>query len=221
MNQNFGLIGEKLGNTQLFEDDGTVTRVTAIRIGPCVVVDKRTPERDGYSALVLGYGTRREKSLAKPQKGYYAKQGVKPPRSLKEFRLPADEVAKYEVGQVLKPSEHFESGQKVDVTGKSKGRGFTGVMKRWNFAGAGKDTHGTHEYKRHGGSIGTNMTPGRTMKNVKMPGQWGDERATVPNVRVARVLDDEQILLVKGSVPGARRSIVTVRAAAKGTRPSA
>lgn len=215
MNTNFGLLGEKLGNTQIFEDDGSVTRCTAICVGPCTVVDKRTPERDGYAALVLGFGKRREKGVSKPVKGYFAKRKLAPPRALREFRLPEKEVAKFEVGQVLKPSDHFKVGQGVDVSGTSKGHGFTGVMKRWNFAGAGKDTHGTHEYKRHGGAIGTNMTPGRTFPNLKMPGQYGNERATVTNLRIARILDDEQIILVRGSVPGARRGVITVRGTAK------
>jgi large subunit ribosomal protein L3 len=215
MNTNFGILGEKLGNTQVFEDDGTVLRVTAIKVGPCMVVDKRTPERDGYAALVLGFGARRQKSMTKPEKGYFEKRGVAPVRMLREFRLPAADVAKFEVGQVLKPSEHFQVGQNVDVTGTSKGHGFTGVMKRWNFAGAGKDTHGTHEYKRHGGAIGTNMTPGRTFPNLKMPGQYGNERATVTNLRIARIFDDEQIIMVRGSVPGARRGLVMLRGTTK------
>lgn len=220
MNTNFGILGEKLGNTQIFEDDGTVTRVTAIKVGPCTVVDKRTPERDGYAALVLGFGKRRDKSMTKPEKGYFAKRGVAPVRMLREFRLAAEAVAKFEVGQVLKVSEHFQVGQIVDVSGTSKGKGFAGVMKRWNFRGAGKDTHGTHEYKRHGGSIGTNMTPGRTFPNMKMPGQMGNVRSTVTNLRIARIFDDEQIIMVRGGVPGARHGLVTVRGTAKGTRGS-
>ncbi len=218
MNTHFGLLGEKLGSTQIFEDDGTVTRVTALRVGPCTVVDKRTPERDGYAALVLGFGKRREKGVTKPEKGFFAKRGVAPVRSLREFRLPEAEVAKFEVGQVLKPSEHFQVGQRVDVCGTSKGKGFAGVMKRWNFKGAGKDTHGTHEYKRHGGSIGTNMTPGRTFPNKKMPGQLGNTRSTVLNLRIARILDDEQIILVRGGVPGTRSSLVTLRGTTKSLR---
>jgi large subunit ribosomal protein L3 len=215
MNTHPGLIGKKLGNTQLFQEDGNVTRVTVVRVGPCAVVGKRTMETDGYSALVLGFEEQTEKHVRKPQAAAFEKAGVSPKKVLREFRLPEDEVAKFEVGQVLKPSELFSVGQFVDVCGTSKGRGFTGVMKRWNFAGAGSNSHGTHEYRRHGGSIGTNMTPGRTLPNVKMPGQYGNERVTILNLKIARVMDDEGLLLVEGSVPGPRNGYVTVRGAVK------
>jgi large subunit ribosomal protein L3 len=131
------------------------------------------------------------------------------------LRLSPEKLAQFEVGQVLKPSEHFKEGEKVDVTGISRGRGFTGVMRRWNFKGAAKKTHGTHEYQRHGGSIGTNMTPGRTFLNLKMPGQYGNERTTMLNLVVAKVLDEENIILVEGGVPGSKHGIVTVRGAVK------
>jgi large subunit ribosomal protein L3 len=215
MNQNLGLIGKKLGNTQVFNEDGSVTRVTAIQVGPCRVVGKRTVEKDGYSALVLGFGERTEKRLSKAQKGVYEKLKQKPSAELRELRLSAEEVAKYELGQELKPSEIFTPGQKVDVTGLSRGRGFQGVMRRWNMKGAATNTHGSHEYKRHGGAIGTNMTPGRTLANLKMPGQWGNERITVQNLVVARVLEEQQVVLIEGAVPGSRNTIVTVRGAIK------
>lgn len=215
MNIHPGLIGKKLGNTQVFQDDGNVVRVTVVRVGPCTVVGKRTLETDGYSALVLGFEDAREKHVRKAQAAQYQKLGVGAKKVVREFRLPAEDVAKYELGQVLKPSEVFSVGQHVDVSGRSKGRGFTGVMKRWNFKGAGTDTHGTHEYRRHGGSIGTNMTPGRTLPNLKMPGQYGAERVTVLNLKVARIMDDEQLLLIEGSVPGSRNGYLTVRGAIK------
>jgi len=215
MNTNFGLIGKKLGNTQIFNEDGSVTRVTAVQVGPCTVLGKRTADKDGYSALVLGFGDVTDKHVSKPLKGFFDKTGQKPHRTVREFRMPADQVEAFEVGQVIKPSEHFSVGQKIDVTGTSKGRGFTGVVKRWHFAGSGTDTHGSHEYKRHGGSIGANMTPGRTLPNLKMAGQHGNRRVTVLNLQVARVLDDEQILLIEGAVPGARHGLVTVRGAVK------
>ena len=215
MNQNIGLIGKKLGNTQFFNDAGHVVRVTAIQVGPCTVLGKRTKERDGYTALILGFGERREKRVKKPQLGFYKKLERKPSRMVREFRLPAEQLDKFEVGQVLKPSEHFEVGQKVDVAGTTRGRGFTGVMRRWNFKGAGTDSHGTHEYRRHGGSVGTNMTPGRTLPNLKMAGQYGNERVTVLNLPIARILDDEQIVLIEGAVPGAKNGMVTVRGAVK------
>src|SRR5215471_5992025 len=190
MNTNPGLIGKKLGNTQIFNADGTVARVTAILVGPCRVMGKRTLDKDGYSALILGFGEKREKLLTKAEVGHFKK-----------------------IGQALKPSEYFTEGQKVDVSGTTRGRGFSGVMRRWNFRGSAKDTHGTHEYKRHGGSIGTNMTPGRTFLNLKMPGQYGNERTSVLNLVVVKVLDDENIILVDGGVPGSKNSTVMVRGA--------
>lgn len=219
MNQNIGLIGKKLGNTQVFNEDGSVTRVTAIQVGPCTVLGKRSPEKDGYSALILGFGEQREKLVSKPRMGQFTKLGQKPSRTILEFRLPVEKLAQFEVGQVVKPSECFTAGQKVDVAGTTRGRGFTGVMRRWNFSGSSSDTHGTHEYRRHGGSVGTNMTPGRTLPNLKMPGQYGNERVTVLNLPVAKVLDTEQILLIEGAVPGAKNGIVTVRGAVKAKRP--
>jgi large subunit ribosomal protein L3 len=220
MNQNFGLIGKKLGNLQIFTEDGLVRRVTVVQVGPCVVLGKRTPEKDGYAALILGFGERREKRMTKAEIGYFKKLGQKPNRTVREVRLPAEKLAKFEVGQTIKPSEHFEVGQKVDVSGVTRGRGFTGVMRRWNFKGAGTDSHGTHEYRRHGGAVGTNMTPGRTLPNLKMSGQYGNERVTVLNLPIAKILDDEQIILIEGAVPGAKQGIVTVRGAVK-ARPKA
>jgi large subunit ribosomal protein L3 len=215
MNTNVGMIGTKLGATQIFNTDGTVARVTAIHVGLCRVLGKRTLEKDGYSALILGLGQKREKLVSKPEAGFYKKAAQAPARTVREFRMSPEKVAQFEVGQVLKPSEYFKEGEKVDVTGTSRGRGFTGVMRRWNFKGAAKKTHGTHEYQRHGGSIGTNMTPGRTFLNLKMPGQYGNERTTMLNLVVAKVLDDESIILVEGGVPGSKHGTVLVRGAVK------
>ncbi len=215
MNKNLGLIGKKLGNTQIFDDAGMVQRVTVVECGPCTVLGKRTEERDGYSAVILGFGEKREKSVNKPEGGFFKKINVKAALVVKELRLGAEDVAKYEVGQVLKPSEIFSTGQLVDVSGVSKGRGFTGVMKRHNFHGSRSASHGTHEYHRHGGSIGTNMTPGRVFPGLKMPGQHGNQNITMMNVRVAKILDAENIVLIEGSVPGSRQGIVTVRGANK------
>ena len=220
MNQNFGVIGKKLGNTQVFNEDGSVTRVTAIEVGPCTVLGKRTPDKHGYAAVILGFGKRKEKRVRKPQAAFYRKLGAPTPATVREFRISADKLADFEIGQVIKPSAFFQVGQKVDVAGLTRGRGFTGVMRRWNFKGSGSDTHGTHEYRRHGGAIGTNMTPGRTLPNLKMPGQYGNERVTILNLPIARILDEEQILLIEGAVPGARSGMVTVRGAVK-ARPSA
>ncbi len=228
MNTHLGLIGKKLGSTQVFDANGNVTRVTVVEAGPCIVVRKRTEERDGYVAIQLGLGERREKLTTKPMRGYFEKNGVPGrsvknrkgndvtvyPRYLKEIRLSAEDAGRFEVGQELRASDLFTEGQLVDVTGTSKGRGFAGVIKRHHFAGM-VSTHGTHEYFRHGGSIGTNMTPGRTMPGKKMPGQLGNTRSTVQNLRVAKILPEENLVLLEGSVPGSDNGVVTVRNAVK------
>jgi large subunit ribosomal protein L3 len=214
MNQNPGIYGRKLGNTQFFADDGTVRRVTVIETGPTVVVAKRTKDKDGYSALVLGLGERKEKHTKKPQLGFYKKAGQTPKRTLKEIRVPEDFAAKFEVGQTLKLDELFKEGDRVDARGTTRGRGFSGVVRRWSFAGF-VQTHGTHEYRRHGGSIGTNMTPGRTLPNLKMPGQYGNETVSILNLRVAKVDAEKNLLMVEGGIPGAKGSLVLVRQAVK------
>lgn len=221
MNRNLGLVGKKLGNTQIFDAEGMVHRVTAIECGPCTIVGKRTAERDGYVALIVAFGEKRPKSVTKPEAGFFKKIDQKPAKVLREFRVNDDSLNTYQVGQQVKPSELFAEGQLVDVTGVSKGRGFTGVMKRHNFKGARTATHGSHEYQRHGGAIGTNMTPGRVFPGLKMPGQHGNANITVQNLRVAKVLDEQNIVLVEGSVPGSRESIVTVRTAVKAKRAQA
>lgn len=214
MNTNPGLIGKKIGNTQIFTETGEVRRVTVVATGPCVVLAKRTVEKDGYSALQLGLGEKRAKSVNKPEAGYFAKIEQKPAQTVREIRLPADVVEGYEVGQTIAASDLFTEGQFVDVSAKSKGRGYTGVMKRHNFAGY-KQTHGQHEYQRHGGSIGMNMTPGRTFKGKKMAGQHGNKKVTVQNLKVVQVLAEEGLVLVEGAVPGPRGGIVLVRTAVK------
>lgn len=215
MNTNLGLIGKKLGNTQIFNEDGSVTPVTVIEAGPCVVLGKRNEEKHGYTALQLGFGKRREKLVNKPEAGYYKKLELDAPQIVREFRVTTEDADKFEVGQQIKASDVFEAGQRVDVAGVSKGRGFAGVIKRHNFHGAGTVGHGTHEYKRHGGSIGMNMTPGRTLANQKMPGRYGGKATTLLGVTVARVMDDEGLVLLAGGVPGPKSGIVTVRGAVK------
>jgi large subunit ribosomal protein L3 len=214
MNTKPGVYGRKLGFTQIFEPDGSVKRVTVIEAGPVVVVAKRTPEKDGYTALVLGFEDRKEKHTRKPLAGYYKKANVTPKRVLKELRCEADFAAKYELDEI------FQEGGLVDTQGLTRGRGFTGVMRRWNFAGAGSDTHGTHEYRRHGGSIGTNMTPGRTLPNLKMGGQYGNETVSMLNLRVARVDADKHLLMIEGGVPGTTNGLVLVRTAVKAKKRS-
>ncbi len=215
MNQNLGLIGKKLGNTQVFQEDGEVRRVTAIKVGPCVVLAKRTVEKHGYSALQLGFGEKKDKHVRKPQAGEYTKLGVKAPSIVREFRVKPEVLDRYEVGQTIAPSELFVEGNFVDVVGTTKGRGFTGVMRRHNFRGSKSTTHGNHEYKRHGGAIGTNMTPGRTLRGLKMAGQYGSEQVTVQSLKVVKVLADESIVLVEGGIPGPRNGVVTLRYAVK------
>jgi large subunit ribosomal protein L3 len=215
VNTNPGLIGTKLGNTQIFLDDGEVRHVTAIKAGPCVVVGKRTPNKDGYAALQLGFGNRRAKLVSKPEAGIFEKSGIAAPRVVREFRVDASLLERFEVGQTLGAADIFQDGQFVDVSATSKGRGFTGVMKRHNFAGAGTVGHGTHEAKRHGGSIGMNMTPGHTPRGMKMPGQHGNKRSTILNLRVVRVLSDENIVLLDGGVPGPRNGVIVMKGANK------
>lgn len=213
MNQNPGTIGKKLGMTQIFTADGSVVRCTVIEAS-ARVVGKRTLEKDGYSALVLGLGERKDKHANKAQRVAAEKAGQKVAKVTKELRASAEHVAKFEIGAKVSLDQVFEVGQHIDVQGITRGRGFTGVMKRWNFSGF-PATHGTHEYRRHGGSIGTNMTPGRTLPNLKMGGQYGNETVSVLNVKVAQILADKDLLLIEGGVPGARNSIVTVRGAVK------
>jgi large subunit ribosomal protein L3 len=214
MNTQPGIFGRKLGCTQLFENDGTVTRVTVIEAGPVVVIGKRTPEKDGYTALVLGFEDKKEKHTSKALAGFFKKTGGTAKRVVKELRCDAEFAAKWEVGQPLKLDAIFEPGMRVDARGTTRGRGFTGVVRRWGFAG-GVSTHGTHEYRRHGGSIGTNMTPGRTLPNLRMGGQYGNETVSVLNVKVARVDPEKHLLLLEGGVPGARNGLVLVRRAVK------
>jgi len=215
MNTQPGIYGRKLGCTQIFEADGSVKRVTVIEAGPITVLGKRTVEKDGYTALVLGFDERKEKHTSKPLAGYFKKANITPKRLVKELRCEPEFAAKWEVGQPLKLDEIFQPGQMVDARGTTRGRGFTGVMRRWNFAGAGSDTHGTHEYRRHGGSIGTNMTPGRTLPNLKMGGHYGDETVSILNLKIAKVDAEKNLLLIEGAVPGTKNGIVLVRHAVK------
>jgi large subunit ribosomal protein L3 len=220
MNTQPGIFGRKLGCTQIFEDDGTVTRVTVIEAGPVIVLGKRTPEKDGYTALVLGFEECKDKHATKSALGYFKKVGATPKRTVKELRCDAEFASKWEVGQALKLDEIFQAGQRVDARGTTRGRGFTGVVRRWGFAGA-VTTHGTHEYRRHPGSIGTNMTPGRTLPNLKMGGQYGNETVSVLNLKVARVDAEKHLLLLEGGLPGASNGLVLVRRAVKAKKKSA
>ena len=214
MNTQPGVYGRKLGNTQLFTEDGTVQRVTVIEAGPITVIGKRTKEKDGYSALIIGLEDKKEQKTSKPLAGIYKKANVTPKKVMKELRTTEEFVAKYEVGQVMKLDEIFTVGMYVDARGITRGRGFTGVVRRWAFAG-GVQTHGTHEYRRHGGSIGTNMTPGRTLPNLKMPGQYGNETVSVLNLKVARIDVEKNLLLIHGGIPGSKNGLVLIRKSVK------
>jgi large subunit ribosomal protein L3 len=213
MNQNPGIIGKKIGMTQIFDEKGEVIRCTVVQAG-CVVVGKRTLEKDGYSALVLGLGERKEKHTTKPVAGFFKKAGVTPKRIVREMRAPAEHVAKFEVGQKVPVDQIFDVGQFVDAKGTTRGRGFSGVVRRWSMAGA-VQTHGTHEYRRHGGSIGTNMTPGRTLPGLKMPGQYGNEALTTHNLKIARLMVEDDLVLIEGAVPGSKNGLVVVQGAIK------
>ena len=215
MNSKPGTIGKKLGMTQLYKDDGTVQRVTVLDMSAVSVVGKRTQEKDGYTALVFGVTDAKEKHLTKADLGSFKKKGVAPKRQLSELRCSEEFAGTFELGAPIKLDEIFTVGQKVDTRGITRGRGFTGVMRRWNFAGAATNTHGTHEYHRHGGSIGTNMTPGRTLPNLKMPGQYGNETVSVLNLKVARIDAEKGLLMIEGGIPGAPNGLVLVRQAVK------
>ncbi|MEO8799142.1 MAG: 50S ribosomal protein L3 [Polyangiaceae bacterium] len=214
MNQQPGVYGKKLGMTQIFAEDGNVQRVTVVETGPLVVVGKRTKEKDGYTALVVGLGEKKEHRTNKPLAGAFKKANVTPKQTVKELRVGEEFAGKYEVGQTIKLDEVFEVGKFVDARGTTRGRGFSGVMRRWSFAG-GVGSHGTHEYFRHGGSIGTNMTPGRTLPNLKMPGQYGNETLSILNLKIAKVDVEKHLLLIEGGVPGSKNGIVLIRHAVK------
>ena len=208
-----GLIGRKLGMTQVYNPEGNIIPVTVIETGPCVVVQKKETVKDGYNALQVGFGSKKAQLVNKALKGHMAKAGKGAFEVLKEFRL--DDVSQYEVGQEIKAADLFKAGDRIDVAGTSKGHGFTGVMKRWSFAGF-PGSHGTHEYFRHGGSIGNRSYPGRVRKGKKMAGHWGDERVSVQNIEVVDIRPDENLMLVRGAVPGAKRGLVVLSRAAKG-----
>ncbi|MET0790648.1 MAG: 50S ribosomal protein L3 [Polyangiaceae bacterium] len=221
MNQFPGVIGRKIGMTQIFTEDGSVLPVTVVESN-ISVVGKRTQEKDGYDAIIVGSGERKEKHTTKALAGAFKKANVTPRRDLRELRCSAEFAASVEVGSDLKVDQLFEVGQFVDVQGTSKGRGFTGVVRRHHFAG-GTRTHGTHEYRRHGGSIGTNMTPGRVKLGMKMPGQHGNKTRSVLSQKIVQVIADKNLILIHGGVPGSRNGLVFVRGAVKkrGGKPAA
>jgi large subunit ribosomal protein L3 len=202
-----GILGVKLGMTQIFDEEGRVVPVTVVRAGPCPVIQVRTKERDGYDAVQLGYGE--VKRANKPLAGHFAKAGVEPTRHLVEFRLDAD----VEPGQTV-TVDQFATGDLVDVTGVSKGKGFSGAMKRHGFAGLGAG-HGVHKVHRAPGAIGACATPGRVFPGTRMAGRHGGTRVTIQNLELAGVDAERNLLLVRGAVPGANGSLLIVRDASK------
>ena len=201
-----GLLGKKIGMTQVFSKEGNCIPVTAVQVDKCVPVLRRTQEQNGYSAVLVAYGTRKSKHVNKPEQGFYDKVKVDPASLLAEFR--DQEVSDEEMGKPLKV-DIFSEGDKVSVVGVSKGKGFAGVMKRWNMGGA-PASHGHHEIYRGGGSIGMHTYPGRVFKGKKMPGHMGSEKVFVKNLKVVRVDIENNILLVKGAVPGAPGGIIKI-----------
>ena len=205
-----GIIGKKIGMTQIFDEIGNVIPVTVIAAGPCVVSQVKTVENDGYNAIQLGYQDAKEKHLTKAEIGHFAKAGVSNKKYLKEFRL--DDCSAYEVGAEVNASV-FAAGDKIDVTGISKGHGYTGAIKRWNLHKL-RMTHGVGPVHRQSGSMGV-IDPARIFKNKKMAGQWGNEQVTVLNLNVVKVDAENNIIAVKGAIPGARGGIVYIRDSVK------
>ena len=208
-----GLLGKKLGMTQVWDENNKLVPVTVIEITPNVVTQLRTPEKDGYSAIQIAGGAIDPRKVNKPATGHFDKAGVTPRRHVTEVRT--SDAASYDLGQELTVESAFEAGQKVDVMGTSKGKGFAGVMKRHNFKGVSA-SHGSHRNHRKPGSIGASSTPSRVFKGMRMAGRMGGERVTVLNLRVHAVDAEKGLLLVKGAVPGARGRLVFVRNAVKG-----
>ena len=209
-----GILGKKLGMTQVFTDDGDRVPVTVIEAGPCVVTAMLTPEKNGYAAVQLGYDPQKKSRVNRPDLTRFDKASVEPQRFVREIRVAPEDLEGIKVGQTVTVSDVFSEGDIVDVTGISKGKGFQGVMRKFGFSGF-KATHGTAEFFRHGGSIGCRLTPGRVVKGKSMPGQLGNRKVTVQNLRVAGIRPDDNLLLVKGAVPGARTGYVMVRPAIK------
>jgi large subunit ribosomal protein L3 len=206
-----GILGRKLGMTQIWDDDNRVVPVTVIEAGPCRVVQLKTPERDGYTAVQLAFSQSKEGNLTKAQLGHLKKADAPPTRHLAELRV--DDLSGFEVGQVV-VADLFEAGERVDVTGISKGKGFTGVMARHNFKGQGA-SHGNHKKHRAPGAIGACATPSRVFKGMRLPGQHGNSRVTTLNLEVVEADADRGLLLIRGSVPGPAGSLVFVRNAVK------
>lgn len=206
-----GLIGKKIGMTQIFDENGKVIPVTVVEAGPCVITQKKTIENDGYEAVQVGFGDVKVNKLNKPMKGHFAKNDVAPNKTLKEFRL--EDCSALNVGDIIK-ADAFETGEIVDVKGTSKGHGTAGAIKRWNFSRL-RESHGTGPNARHQGSLGACSSPSRVFKGRKMAGHYGHETVTVQNLTVAKVDAENNLIAIKGAVPGPKGGIVVIADAVK------
>lgn len=205
------LIGKKVGMTQIFDEKGRFVPVTVVEAGPCVVSMKKTVENDGYAAVQMGYGDLKPHKVNKPMKGHFDKADVAPKKYLKEFRF--EDTEAYNVGDIIK-ADVFEVGNKVDVTGKSKGKGFAGVIKRWNFQRL-KETHGSGPCVRDGGSMGCCSSPSRVFKGKKMAGHLGAEKVTVQNLEIVMIDSENNLVAIKGAIPGPNKGIVVIKDSVK------
>ena len=214
------ILGKKLGMSQIFTPDGTMIPVTVVQAGPCSVIQIKTVEKDGYSAVKVGYesyGEKKAKRISKPIQGVYKHAGVAPAKYMSEFKL--ENASEYEVGAVIN-CDVFKVGDRVDVTGTTRGRGFTGVIQRWNAHRIGPMSHGTGPIHRSVGSLSANSTPSRVFKNKKMAGQYGHERVTIQNLEVVKVDADKNVILIAGGIPGPKNSLVAVKESLKKARGS-
>jgi large subunit ribosomal protein L3 len=200
-----GIIGRKMGMSSVYNKDGNIVPVTVIQAGPCQVVTIKTADKDGYQALQLGFGTRKEKNISKPVLGQYKKNNLTSSYILKEFRFP--EISNYKIGDEIK-ADFFQEGEKIKVRSKSKGKGFQGVMRRHGFSGVGGTTHGQSDRLRAPGSIGSSSYPSRVFKGQRMAGRMGYENVTISNLSVVKILPEQNLILVKGAVPGSINTIV-------------
>ncbi|GAB3517179.1 large ribosomal subunit protein uL3 [Emticicia fontis] len=202
-----GIIGKKVGMTTIFNAEGQAVPCTLIEAGPCVVTHVRTEEKDGYKAIQLGYGEKKEKNTSRPLVGHFKKAGTTPKRKLVEFK---EFEKEYSLGDTIRIEDIFAEGDFLDASGNSKGRGFQGVVKRHGFAGVGGQTHGQHNRGRHPGSIGACSFPSRVFKGIRMAGRMGNTRTTVQNLKVLKVLADQNLIVISGSVPGAKNGYITL-----------
>ena len=206
-----GIIGKKIGMTQIFDENGKVVPVTVVEAGPCTVVQKKTVESDGYVAVQLGFGDIAAKKVTKPAKGHFDKADVAPKRTLREFRL--DDISGLNIGDILK-ADVFAEGDRIDVVGTSKGKGYAGTIKRWNGHRL-RESHGTGPVARHAGSNGSTSTPSRVFKGKKLPGHLGAERVTIQNLTVVKIDAENNLIAIKGAVPGAKGSVVAIHDSVK------